>query len=131
MRASFVVTALSAFIVVPAIPAAGQDGDTCFLFCRPGLKIEPTFTVENLFNRHRIAQMSGDTQVVVEQAEREVVFETILALDIPTEIPRVGFTLETIFIPFADGSENPFTGQTAQDLGLSSIRDNSPESRSS
>jgi hypothetical protein len=75
--------------------------------------------------------MSGDTQVVVEQAEREVVFETILALDIPTEIPRVGFTLETIFIPFADGSENPFTGQTAQDLGLSSIRDNSPESRSS
>ena len=34
---------------------------------------------------------------------------------------------ETIFIPFASGSENPFTGKTAGDLGRSSIRDNSPE----
>jgi len=123
------VRAISLLMIwlVMSVSAAAQDTDRCFFFCQPELKIEPTFTVENLFNRHRIAQMSGDTQVGVEQAEREVVFETILALDIPTEIPRVGFTLETIFIPFADGSENPFTGQTAQDLGRSSIRDNSPE----
>ena len=53
--------------------------------------------------------------------------ETVLALEIPTEIPRVGFTFETIFIPFASGSENPFTGMTAQEIGRDSIRDNSPE----
>ena len=42
-------------------------------------------------------------------------------------ISRVGFSIETIFIPFTSGSENPFTGTTATDLGRASIRDNSPE----
>ena len=96
-------------------PLEAQSNDHCFFLCRPELKIEPTFTVENLFSRHRVAEFEGDEQVGVTRAEREVVFETILALDIPTEIPRVGFTFETIFIPFASGNENP------------SIRDNSPE----
>lgn len=124
---SFVVIPAMLILSVPATPAAAQDSDTCFFFCRPELKIEPTFTVENLFNRHRVAEMDGDEQVGVELAEREVVFEAILALDIPTEIPRVGFSFETIFIPFSSGSKNPFTGKTAGDLGRSSIRDNSPE----
>lgn len=127
MRPVPVFAAWFAIIAVSVIPAAAQDADDCFFFCRPELKIEPTFTVENLFNRHRIAVMDGDTEVGVELAEREVVFETILALDIPTVIPRVGFTFETIFVPFADTEENPFTGMTATDLGRSSIRDNSPE----
>ena len=121
-------TAIVLLLLFAAVtPAGAQDNDGCFFFCRPELKIEPTFTVENLFNRHRVAEMDGDTQVGVELAEREVVFEMVLALDIPTEIPRVGFTFETIFVPFASGSENPFTGKTAGDLGRSSIRDNLPE----
>ena len=108
-------------------PLTAQNNGKCFFLCRPELKIEPTFTVENLFSPHRVAEIEGDEQLSVTRAEREVVFETILALDIPTEIPRVGFTFETIFIPFASGSENPFTGATAQDLGRTSIRSNSPE----
>jgi hypothetical protein len=109
-------------------PLAAQDnGERCFFLCRPELKIEPTFTVENIFSRHRVAEMEGDEQVGVTRAEREVVFEAILALGVPTSIPRVGFTFETIFIPFASGDENPYTGATAQDLGRTSIRDNSPE----
>lgn len=108
-------------------PLGAQDGDDCFFFCAPELKIEPTFTVENLFRRHRVAEIEGGQQVGVERAERELVFETVLALEIPTEIPRVGFTLEAIFIPFVSGDENPFTGQTAQQLGRSSVRENSPE----
>jgi hypothetical protein len=104
-----------------------HDGDECFFFCAPELKIEPTFTVENLFSRHRVAEIEGGQRVGVERAEREVVFETVLVLDIPTEIPRVGFSLEVIFIPFVGGDENPFTGQTAEQLDLSSIRENSPE----
>ena len=83
-------------------PLAAQNNDGCFFLCRPELKIEPTFTVENIFSRHRVAEMEGDEQVSVTRAEREVVFETIFALDIPTEIPRVGFTFETIFLPFTD-----------------------------
>ena len=108
-------------------PLEAQKNNHCFFLCRPELKMEPTFTVENLFSRHRVAEIEGDEQVGVTRAEREVVFETILALDIPTEIPRVGFTFETIFIPFASGDENAFTGATAEDLGRTSIRDNSPE----
>ena len=108
-------------------PLEAQKKDRCLFLCRPELKIEPTFTVENLFSRHRVAEFEGDQQVRVTRAEREVVFETILALDIPTEIPRVGLTFETIFIPFASGDEKPCTGATAEDLGRTSIRDNFSE----
>ena len=130
MRTSFlsrtaIVLALGCCLLPPSLTAQNNDG--CFFLCRPELKIEPTFTVENLFSRHRVAEFDGDEQVGVTLAEREVVFEAILALEIPTEIPRVGFTFETIFIPFASGSENPFTGMTAQEIGRDSIRDNSPE----
>ena len=86
-------------------PLTAQNNSGCSFLCRPELKIEPTFTVENLFSRHRVAEIEGDETVGVTRAEREVVFETVLALEIPTEIPRVGFTFETIFIPFdADSS---------------------------
>ena len=132
LRGRLKAAANRAFIVVGliwcgAMPLAAQDSDDCFFFCSPELKIEPTFTVENLFRRHRVAEMNGDVQVGVEQAEREVVFETVVALDIPTEIPRVGFTLEAIFAPFSTEKENPFSGRTAADLGRSSVRDNTPE----
>lgn len=122
---------LMVFLTAAGFPAAGQapsDNDECFFFCRPELKIEPTVTVENLFSRHRVAELDSDGQVVsVTRASRERVFELIAALDVPTEIPRVGFTFEVIFIPFASGSENPLTGMTAQDIGRTSIRDNTPE----
>ncbi len=126
---SFGQTALILAIVCCSLPPslAAQHTDRCFFLCRPEVKIEPTFTVENLFSRHRVAELDGDEQVGVTQAEREVVFEATLAVEIPTEIPRVGFTFETIFIPFASGSENPFTGMTARQIGRDSIRDNSPE----
>ena len=114
-------------MLIGASPSEAQDGDGCFFFCSPELKIEPTFTVENIFNRHRVAEMDGDVQVGVERAEREVVFETVVAVDIPTVIPRVSFTLEAIFAPFATSDENPFTGVSASSLGRTSVRDNVPE----
>ena len=126
MRNSFLVRAAT---ILPLgfglfAPLKAQNTERCFLLCRPELKIEPTFTVENLFSRHRVAHFEGGEQVGVVQAEREVVFETILALDIPTEIPRVGFTFETIFIPFAPQSERAANGGTGQELARTSIRKN-------
>ena len=47
--------------------------------------------------------------------------------DIPTEIPRVGFTFETIFTPFAPQSEPSASGDTGQELARTSIRENSPQ----
>ena len=85
----------------------------------PDLKFEPTVTFENLGNRARV-----DVGGVVEDTESETIFEIIFAVGVPTEIPRIGFTLEAIFAPFKGTAEHPFTGETAQQLGRDEIRDN-------
>ena len=45
----------------------------------------------------------------------------------PTTIPRVGLTLEAIFIPFGGTSVHPFTGAAAAEAGRDEIRDNGIE----
>ena len=51
----------------------------------------------------------------------------IVSLGIPTAISWLGFTLEAIWAPFARTSTNPFTGETAEVLGKSALRDNPVE----
>jgi len=108
---------LAACLGAPA-PTAAQEGG-CRILCAPDLKIEPTVTFENLGTRARV-EVGG----VTERTERETIFELIFAVGIPTQIPRVGFTLEAIFAPFKGTSEHPFTGETAQQVGRDEIRDN-------
>jgi hypothetical protein len=117
-----VIGAFAALLI--AAPAAAQNGPepACFILCVPELKIEPTFTTEHLAQRHRV-EVDG----VVERVSRERVFELIFALDIPTEIPRIGVTLEAIFVPFGETSVHPFTGVSASDAGRQSFRDNGIE----
>jgi hypothetical protein len=81
-------------VSVPAL-AAAQDEPHCVILCAPELKIEPTWTIENL-GGSRSVEVDGQ----VESVGVESAFELVLALDIPTTIPRVGFTFETIFAPF-------------------------------
>ena len=107
-------------LLLVASPLAAQEaGDAenarCFVLCAPSLKVEPTMTFENLANR-----------ALVEVTAAESVFELILALEVPTEIPRVGLTLEAILVPFGESDTNPF-GVPAADLGVASIRDNGIE----
>jgi hypothetical protein len=92
------------------------------LVCTPELKVEPTFTVENLGRRPR-TEVDGK----IERLDRETVFEVIFALDVPTTIPRVGFTLEAIFVPGGGTERNPFTGVAASELRRAEIRDNPVE----
>ena len=105
--------------VLVAAPGEAQEGDGCKVLCVPELKIEPTLPFENLGNRARV-EIAGITQ----KTARETVFELIFALEVPTEIPRVGLTLEVGFAPFGSTSEHPFTGATAAELGRDDIRDN-------
>jgi hypothetical protein len=111
--------------LLSALPASAQTASEppCAFLCAPELKIEPTFTIEHLAQRHRVEAADG----AVERVAREAVFELILAVDIPTEIPRIGLTLEAIVIPFGDASVHPFTGAPASAAGRSSIRDNGIE----
>jgi hypothetical protein len=90
---------LLVLMLIPA-RALAQTEPRCVVFCAPELKVEPTWTVENLFSPPRI-ESSG----VVERAARELVFELIFAVDIPTTIPRIGTTFEAIFAPFADDND--------------------------
>lgn len=110
-----------ALLLLPA-PVRAQDEPRCVFLCAPELKIEPTWTSENLAGRPRV-EVDGQ----VERAARETVFELILALDVPTTIPRVGLTLEAIFVPFGGTSVHPFTGATAAEAGRREIRDNGIE----
>jgi len=112
---------VSCFVLL-AVPSAAQQDSPCAFLCAPKLKIEPTWTVENLTKRPQV-EIDGQ----VEQVPRETVFELIVALEVPTEIPRVGFTLEAIFLPFGGTAVHPFTGGTAGELGRDEIRDNGIE----
>ena len=121
LRVARICTACSALLVLPALAFAQDEPDrACTILCAPELKIEPTFTIEHLAQRHRIANDGA-----VERVDRETVFELIFAVDIPTQIPRIGVTLEAILIPFGETSVHPFTGAPAP--GRSSIRDNGVE----
>ena len=119
-------------MVLVAGPVLAKDqGDAadprCFFLGAPELKVEPTMTCENLANRALVEVTDAETgDVSTVQQETESVFELILAIEIPTEIPRVGFTLETIFVPLGESDTNPF-GRPAADLAVASIRDNGIE----
>ena len=127
LRAMCVAVALVMIGVAGASPLRAQERDRCAFFCAPELKIEPTFTIENVFRPATVEELEDGTPIGTARQARDTVFELVLALGIPTDIPRVGFTFEAIFVPFGDTSMNPFTGVTAQRLGRSSIRDNGIE----
>jgi hypothetical protein len=91
------------------------------------LKIEPTFTVENLFRAPMVETIEDGVVIESGREQRETVFELILALDVPTAIPRLGLTFEAIFKPFGSTDVNPFTGASAHSIGRSDIRDNGIE----
>jgi hypothetical protein len=81
------------------LTAAARVADAqvrCRFFCTPQLLIEPTWTIENLAKRTRVRTPAGEEV----RYGRETVFETIFAIDIPTSVPRLGFTAEAIVVPF-------------------------------
>jgi len=89
------VCVLGVAAVAFPVSAAAQDEPRCVILCAPELKIEPTWTIESLGGPRRV-EVDGQ----IESIGVGSVFELVLALDIPTTIPRVGFTFETIFAPF-------------------------------
>ena len=123
------LAALACALLLAVQPAAAQadEDPPCRILCVPDFKVEPTITFENLAGRARVEVTDEAGGTVVERQARESVFELILALGIPTEIPRVGFTLETIFVPWGETDAHPFTGATSSQLGGAGIRDNGIE----
>ena len=123
MKARAIFTLVISVLFVPAVSAQATDIKCSFL-CAPSLKIEPTVTFEPIFGRPEIENLADGT---ILSSVTEATFELILAVGIPTEIPRVGFTVETIFIPTGTIDRNPFTGQTALEAGQATFRGNEIE----
>ena len=108
-------------------PVGAPAQPRCAFLCVPDVKIEPTVTIEHLFGPARVEELDDGVVVATTSQEREAVFELILAVGVPTEIPRVGFTIETIFVPFGETDTHTFTGATAADARRTSFRDNGIE----
>ena len=123
MKARAIFTLVISVLFVMAVSAQEQDIKWSFL-CAPSLKIETTVTFEPIFGRPEIENLADGT---ILSSVTEATFELILAVGIPTEIPRVGFTVETIFIPTGTIDRNPFTGQTALEAGQATFRGNEIE----
>lgn len=103
VKLPIVVVVMVLWCALVPMPAQGQS-QNCFVLCRPDLKIEPTFTWENLLRPPRIAETDDQGNTVIKRLPRERVFETVIALGVPTTIPRVGFTFEAIVKPFVKGN---------------------------
>jgi hypothetical protein len=82
--------------LLPVSVAAQQA--PCRFICELEWKLEPTVTIEHLANRHRVVTPDG----VTERVNRERVFETVLALDLRTRVPRLGLTIESILSPSSE-----------------------------
>ena len=123
MKARAIFTLVISVLFVTAV-SAQETYIECSFLCAPSLKIEPTVTFEPIFGRPEIENLADGT---ILSSVTEATFELILAVGIPTEIPRVGFTVETIFIPTGTIDRNPFTGQTALEAGQATFRGNEIE----
>src|SRR5262245_13359839 len=88
-------------LAIVLTPVLSEAQDDCRFICEVEFKVEPTITIENLANRHRIATADG----VIEPVGRERVFETVLAADMSTKVPRLGFTIESITALFSDDND--------------------------
>lgn len=116
------VLAISVLFVSPL--SAQEAGARCAFLCAPSLKIEPAVTFEPIFGPPEIEDLADG---VILNSVTEAAFELVLAIGIPTTIPRVGFTVETIFIPTGTVDKNLFTGQTAFEAGQATFRGNEIE----
>jgi hypothetical protein len=92
------IVGVAAIVVLVPSASMAQESGGCRVICELEWLVEPTITIENLANRHRVVTPDG----VTERVNRERVFETVLALDMSTKVPWLGFTVEAIFSPFSD-----------------------------
>lgn len=83
-------------LAAPGSALGQQAQDGCRFLCAPEFKVEPTFTMTNLFGSARIVGEDGTPA----RERRDVDFEVILSVDLPTQTSWLGFTVEAIFLPF-------------------------------
>lgn len=99
------VVAAALLVTLAAWPVRSEENAGCRVFCRPELKFEPTWSLENAFGAPRVESTGEDGSLQVAHLPRATVFEAVFALDVPTRVPWLGLTLEAAFPPFEDENE--------------------------
>jgi hypothetical protein len=88
-----VFVALGFLAFVPTARAEEKKKETCFVLCRPALKLEPTLAVGPLVG----PQVQNVTTGEVRTLPPKAAFQLTLGLGIPTQWRHVRFTIESIF----------------------------------
>jgi hypothetical protein len=94
VKPSFLI--LACMLIAAGEAIAQPEQPHCRFLCAPAFKVEPTITTSNLFGSPRIEDEDGH----LVRERRETDLELILALDLPTRLPWLGFTIEAIVLPF-------------------------------
>ncbi|MEQ8564243.1 MAG: hypothetical protein RMA76_05030 [Deltaproteobacteria bacterium] len=99
---------MSSLFVATPVAAEEEETDSCFLLCTPELNLEPTLSIGNLIAAPRIEDVAtGQSRRLV----ADPVFQVTLSLGIPTELPFVELTFETIVTPFGDDNALEFEAE--------------------
>src|SRR5688572_20112721 len=85
---------MAVLALAATVPAAAEE-PRCPFLCAPEFKAEPTITFGNVFGQARVARDG-----TIARQRRGVDFELILATDVSTRVPWLGFSAEAIFLPF-------------------------------
>jgi len=107
-RATWLVALVAAGVCLSIAAAQAGERDTLWLFGTPEVNFEPTLTIENVFDRPRVQELSTGR---VRRLPSESLFEAVLAVGVPTQIPHLELTLETIFAPFEEENEPEFEAE--------------------
>lgn len=115
-------------LVGTAQPTRAQNDQSpqedCTILCAPDVEFEPTVAVEPLFGGPRVQNLR--TGEVTEEGA-SATFEIVIAVGMPTTLPRVELTGEAIWAPFAETDANPFTGRSTDELSVEAIGENPVE----
>lgn len=123
-RAPLALAALATLVAAAPAVAQAQDDGGCPLLCSPEVTVEPTMTVINLFAPPRVVEIGTGEAPDTVRLRRDAVLEMVVAVGIPTALPRLGLTLQATWTPFARRNTNLLTGRTARQLDEEGVADN-------
>ena len=89
------VLAMTALVLASAAASVSAQEPRCAFLCAPEFKAEPTVTFGNVFGRATVTRDGTSAR-----QPRGIDFELILATDVATRLPWLGFSVEGIFLPF-------------------------------
>lgn len=117
-RAALLV--LAALATAPATASAQQPCER--LLCSPAWFAQPGLMMTNVVDAPALRSADGRIGRLGAKADFLIRF----GLALPTRIPRTSLFGAMQWAPFADASGNPFTGRSADELGVEAVDANAP-----